>query len=150
MRIRRHSSEQGSPTDGGDRSSSAVICGVEVTRETVRQKVTSTWPLAESGEVLAELSRCEGVRIQIAILWLSQGSLDEVKRWVEIARADYRDVLFSAEHPPEEFPRTPEVQMNLGKIRGEHLKRYRAWLQDRGPDGSVAGKKERPDSAEDP
>lgn len=106
------------------------VCGVEVTRETVLRKSQELWPYGEAREVLAELANVsESLRVQLAVLWLSQGSLEDLKRWADIARQDRRDVLISAEHPPEEWNRTPEVEMQLGKIRGEHLRRYRDWLR---------------------
>jgi hypothetical protein len=106
------------------------VCGVEVTRETVLRKSQELWPHGEAGEVLAELADIpESLRTQLAVLWRSQGSLEDLKRWAGIARKDRRDVLMSAEYPPEEWNRTPEVEMQLGRIRGEHLRRYRAWLR---------------------
>ena len=106
------------------------VCGVEVTRETVFRKSQELWPQGEAQGVLADLADIpESLRVQLAVLWLSQGSLEDLKRWSGIARKDRRDVLMSAEYPPEEWNRTPEVEKELGKIRGEHLRRYRAWLR---------------------
>lgn len=47
-----------------------------------------------SGSVAAARERVHG-----AILLLSQGSFENLKRWVEVALYDYRDVLGPVEHP---------------------------------------------------
>ncbi len=39
----------------------------------------------------------EQARVRLAVLKLSEGHLDELKRMVEAARLDYRDVLMWAE-----------------------------------------------------
>ena len=38
-------------------------------------------------------------RVQLAILKLSDGNLDDLRYWVQVAKRDYRDVLGPAENP---------------------------------------------------
>ncbi len=57
--------------------------------------------------VMRELDRCPDSptisqhRVHRAIIYLSTNSLDNVKRWVELALGDYRDVVGPAEYPDE-------------------------------------------------
>lgn len=51
-----------------------------------------------------ELTRYDGkeaARVHLAIIHLSNGDPDELRRMVDVALIDYRDVLFWAEYPEE-------------------------------------------------
>ena len=48
-------------------------------------------------------------RVRLAILKLSAGSAKKVREYVAIAKKDYRDVLFWADHP-EEAKLTPAAR----------------------------------------
>jgi hypothetical protein len=43
----------------------------------------------------------ERERVQLAILKLSEGDIGRLQRYVEVAKADYRDVLAWAEYPEQ-------------------------------------------------
>jgi hypothetical protein len=55
--------------------------------------------LAILGEYGPDSEQWGGQRVRLAILKLADGSLDAVRRNVEIAKLDYRDVLAPAEYP---------------------------------------------------
>jgi len=62
-------------------------------------------------KVLQAYRECqETERVQLAILILSNGNLDELRRMVNVASIDYRDVLAWAEYP-EEYFRATKKQM---------------------------------------
>jgi hypothetical protein len=71
----------------------------------LRQKITEQFPQEESAQVLTLLNQYESaagrLRVQLAILQLSQGDVDKLREYVEVARTDYRDVLFWAETPEQ-------------------------------------------------
>lgn len=75
----------------------------------------------QADTVMQELDRYSGSvaadrdRVQRAIVKLSDGSFENLKRWVEVALYDYRSVLGPAEYPEEST--TEEVQrFNAWKI----------------------------------
>src|SRR3954454_22400114 len=61
-------------------------------------------------------------RVQLAILKLSEGSLDRLRQSVADAKRDYRDVLSWAEYPNETRTSISDIQ----KMRPETVKRIRA------------------------
>lgn len=115
-------------------SPNQVAFGIEVTQETVSSKARALWPGGEGEEVLAELGEGpENMRVKLAAIWLSNGSLDELKRWVGIGKVESRDVLVSAECPPEIWSDRisgADLDVEVGRRRSEHARRYRAWLMD--------------------
>jgi hypothetical protein len=67
-------------------------------------------------------------RVQLAILKLSDGNLEQLRSLVDMAKTDYRDVLAYAEHP-EEFKaafKTPPHELDA--IRQRDREQYLAWL----------------------
>jgi hypothetical protein len=55
-------------------------------------------------------------RVQIAILKLSDGSEDNLREYVAVAKRDYRDVLFWAEYPEESKIDTPEKRQKIREL----------------------------------
>src|SRR5437763_9982438 len=55
----------------------------------------------------------ERERVQLAILKLSDGNEDKLREFVAVAKRDYRDVLFWAEHPEEAKLDTPEKRQRI-------------------------------------
>jgi hypothetical protein len=55
-------------------------------------------------------------RVLLAILTLAQGNLDTLRHYADIARSDWRDVLYWTEHPPDpDEPKTyEELLQRLG------------------------------------
>ena len=58
----------------------------------------------------------ERERVQLAILKLSAGSEEKVREYVDVAKRDYRDVLFWAEYPEESKLDTPEKRQRVRKM----------------------------------
>lgn len=111
-------------------------------RRTLVRKVRSLWPdPAQAERALAELDRYSGdrgmgrARIQLAILKISNGNLEELRRWVDIALGDYRDPLLLAEYPEEaEAPfeglnPSPEDRRRMEEIRSRDREQYLRWLR---------------------
>ncbi len=77
---------------------------------------------ALADQAMGELDRYEGSvtadrdRVQAAILRLSDGSVDNLRRWVEVAASDYRDVLGPAEYPTD--------------AHDDEVRRFNAWSPD--------------------
>jgi len=55
----------------------------------------------------------ERERVQLAILKLCEGSEDKLRDYVNVAKRDYRDVLFWAEYPDEARLDTPEKRQAM-------------------------------------
>ena len=51
---------------------------------------------------LEQLSLIQTVRVQLAVLALSEGSLERLRHFVAVAQVDFRDVLYWADHPPRD------------------------------------------------
>ena len=58
----------------------------------------------------------ERERVQLAILKLSEGKEEQLRKFVAIAKRDYRDVLFWAENPEEAKLDTPDKRERLKKM----------------------------------
>ena len=70
-------------------------------------------------------------RVQIAILKLSGGDLENLRAHVEIAKSDYRDVLAYAEFPEEMRNYTWKMsdKEEVNRIRERDRQQYIDWLQ---------------------
>jgi hypothetical protein len=102
-------------------------------RWTVVRKVRASWP-DQAELALAELDRynSQGIgraRVQLAVLKMSQGSLNELKRWVEIANTDWRDPLLIAEYP-EAAEHSSTSGPVPAKVRERDRQRYVEWLRE--------------------
>ena len=74
----------------------------------------------------------EPERVQLAILKLSDGDMDQLRHYVEVAKQDYRDVLAWAEYP--EQMRTSASHYNspaavIRAIEDRDRQQYLHWLQ---------------------
>lgn len=111
-----------------------------VTREDVLRLVRRDFPHEPEEEVLQlldeygrEVWHREAARVHLAALKLSPGSLDGLRRSVETAKLDYRDVLAPAEYPEEdqlgfaEMGRLDEAARD--EVRERDRRQYEAWLR---------------------
>jgi hypothetical protein len=106
------------------------------TRDLVLTKIRHAFPSHDPSEIMAILDRYgaqphdyERERVQLAVLKLSEGSIDRLEEFVSAARGDYRDVLAWAEYP-EEF-RLPIYDSNDKRVqdaRRRDREQYLAWL----------------------
>jgi hypothetical protein len=76
----------------------------DVTRDDVQRVVRRDFQKEQIGEVVAALDKYDmggrpSPRVQLAALKLANGSLQELRACLELARRDYRDVLVPAEYP---------------------------------------------------
>ncbi|HEV2126816.1 MAG TPA: hypothetical protein VGW38_29015 [Chloroflexota bacterium] len=66
-----------------------------------------TFPHADQAELLRLLEMVPGdnevsrSRVQLAVLALSDGDPQKLRHYIRVAEADWRDVLYWAEYPPE-------------------------------------------------
>ena len=108
-------------------------------RDLVLTKIKETCPQENSEDVLAALDlygeetyERERERVQLAILKLSHGSMDELLSNVEVAKHDYRDILAGAEYPHEIARSADEMQRMPGheaqSIRDKDRQQYLEWL----------------------
>jgi hypothetical protein len=71
----------------------------------------------------------ETVRVRLDILKLAGTSLEDVKKWVGIAKKDYRDILASAEYPGELLAPTWRMPKDeVIKIQTTDRDQYKAWV----------------------
>jgi hypothetical protein len=70
-------------------------------------------------------------RVQIAILKLSGGDLENLREYVEVAKSDFRDVLASAEYPEEMSKNTWKMsdEEEVKRIQERDRQQYIDWLQ---------------------
>ena len=92
---------------------------------------------AEAASLLAQYGtqahEREEVRVRVAALKLSEGSLERLREAIASAKRDYRDVLAWAEYPEE--LRSPTWRLPAGeqaRIRAADRAQYLAWLAAQG------------------
>src|SRR2546430_15498999 len=92
-------------------------------RDDVVAAVEATFPKESWARVLESLDNYgvesyerERERVQLAILKLSKGNEEKLREFVAVAKRDYRDVLFWAEHPEESRLDTPEKRERVRKM----------------------------------
>jgi hypothetical protein len=79
------------------------------TREMVLQKVKRTFPQHAPADVLAILDQFESesaegqARVQLAMLFASEGNLLTLRELIDLAMTDYRDVLNFKHQVQKEF-----------------------------------------------
>jgi hypothetical protein len=111
----------------------------------VESKVAATWPSdADRARARGVLGRYgaapherEVDRVQLAIIKLAEGSLDELEKMAAAAKTDYRDVLMWAEYP-EEASATWSVgphlsgdqKRELARIRKRDREQYDRWRRE--------------------
>jgi len=77
----------------------------------------------------AEPYEKEIVRVRLDILKLSGNSIEDVQRWVDIAKKDYRDILASAEYPYELLAPTWRMPKDeTTHIQTTDRKQYEEWI----------------------
>jgi hypothetical protein len=115
--------------------------GIEFTRELVTRKAKEVFPKEDISKIMGILDQYgvrpheqERERVQLAILKLSGGELEELQKQVRVAKSDYRDVLVFAEYPlwfqsPKPLEDTPESK----EIREKDRKQYLDWLKGNPP-----------------
>lgn len=109
-----------------------------VTVEDVERIVRRDFPADAFDKVMAMLAEYgtlawqrEPVRVRLAALKLAKGKISELRRHVELAKVDYRDVLAPAEYPNyllkgPDVERMPEVRRN--QVIEDDWNQYTAWL----------------------
>jgi hypothetical protein len=93
------------------------------TRDDVTKAARAAFPEGAWSRVLELLdtygaASCEREveRVQLAVLKLSEASEAKLREYVAVAKRDYRDVLFWAEHPDEAKIDTPEKRRELREL----------------------------------
>jgi hypothetical protein len=110
----------------------------EVTPDDVKRIVLRDFPNAQFEEVMAIVavytSRWEigTIRVQLAALKLANGHMDSLRRYIDAAKSDYRDVLVPAEYP--KYWKATSRGRGLSKHARHQLfesdrKRYENWLR---------------------
>jgi hypothetical protein len=92
---------------------------------------------AEAADMLAQYGtrahEREEIRVRVAALKLSEGSLDRLRDLMAQAKRDYRDVLAWAEYPEELRSATWRLPgAEQARIRTADREQYRAWLAAHG------------------
>jgi hypothetical protein len=108
----------------------------------VERKLASVWPLVADQVAARALLRTFGTangeseveRVQLAVIKLSGGALDELATMATAAKTDYRDVLMWAEYPEESSATwasrsdlTESERQQLAAIRARDRKQYEDW-----------------------
>jgi len=93
------------------------------TRDEVLAAVAASFPESNRARVLDLLDTYgvipyerEVARVQLAILRLSESNEQKLREFIAVAKRDYRDVLFWAEHPAEAKVDTPEKRQELREL----------------------------------
>ena len=92
-------------------------------REEVLASVQASFPKESRARALELLDTYglagherERERVQLAILKLSDGNEEKLRQNVNVAKRDYRDVLFWAEYPEEAKIDTPEKRRQVREL----------------------------------
>ena len=109
---------------------------IKYTRELVTKKAKAVFPKEDVSKVMSILDQYgvdsyerERERVQIAILKLSEGKMEELRESVKAAKQDYRDVLAYAEFPLEMKSEPGKLDAQKAKeIREKDRKQYLDWL----------------------
>jgi len=111
----------------------------KVTEDDVMRVVRRDFPSQHIDEVLAVLARygegdgsADVSRVRLAVLKLAAGNLERLRKQVETARCDFRDVLAFAEYP-EYFARVTgaadQSREKVQRIIDADWNQYQEWLQ---------------------
>lgn len=107
----------------------------------VLRKIKRMWPNADPQEILdllnaygTESYETGRIRVQLAILKLSEGDRERLPALVKMAKVDFRDVLAYAEYP-EEMRTDPTKMRDISEeeaqsIRQRDREQYEAWLEE--------------------
>jgi replication-associated recombination protein RarA len=100
----------------------------EYTKDLILAKIKQTFPNEEPEKIFSILGRNDE-RTQLAVLKLSEGDLEEMQRLLEVAKADWRDVLAWAEYPEEMKNDTWKMDAEeVKRIRERDRQQYLDWL----------------------
>lgn len=104
-----------------------------VTRKDVERIARREFPefFTEAMAVLEEYTNRERDRVQVAVLKLAAGSMQELRRYIEWAKCDWRDVLGPAEYPGygKKMFRIEKFSLEeKQKIINADWKQYSDWL----------------------
>jgi len=109
----------------------------EVTRADVERVVRRDFPADSFSEILSTLDQYDAssgppsARVQLAILKLADGNPTTLRKCIEDAKMDYRDVLAWAEYP-DYMRKVPgpgqRLQSEVDQIIDADWKQYQAWL----------------------
>jgi len=93
------------------------------TREQVIAAMHVAFSDHDSSQILARLDTYgiepyerERERVQLAIIALSERNEQKLEYFLAVAKKDYRDVLFWADHPEESKLDTPEKRQRFSKL----------------------------------
>ena len=116
-----------------------------VSRDDVARVVRRDFAAAEYETVLGVLEEYgndaerdrDNARVHMAVLKLANGNLSELRKHIEIARQDYRDVLSAAEYPAatrrwSELDKLSNAERQ--KIYDSDWEQYQRWLNEPGHD----------------
>jgi hypothetical protein len=120
-----------------------------ITREDVLRIIVRDFPRGQTEAALAQLDKYgnaawhgEKVRVQLAILKLSRGNLEQIKLYVAIAQRDFRSAIAMAECPQTmQFMRSHESAHSaaaLSNLRAVELQQYAAWFHSNEFAGGIA------------
>ena len=108
----------------------------KVDRADVERIVRRDFPAGVFEEILGILDRYQsdhgpsaGARVHLAALKLADGNREALRKWVEDAQRDFRDVLADAEYP--RYMRTvpgPSQPRNVDEIIEADWRQYQTWL----------------------
>ena len=107
-----------------------------VSRADVERIVSREYPIPERGRALAILDEYQSEggdpsRVQLAVLKLAAGDVAALRRGIETAKRDYRDVLACAEYPRYSreigFDDVPESVRQA--VIDEDWRQYETWLK---------------------
>ena len=71
----------------------------------------------------------EIVRVRLDILKLAGNSIEDVEKWVKIAKKDYRDILASAEYPGQLLAPTWRMPKDeVSRIQTTDRNQYEEWV----------------------
>jgi hypothetical protein len=112
-------------------------------REVVEAKVKSSFQEHETAEILRLLDEYVPIhgggpeRVQLAILKLSNGNLDELRTLLEEAKRDSREAIVPAEYPGQSrdgFVGWEKLsQAEKERVSSEDNRQYMAWLENDAP-----------------
>ncbi len=120
----------------------AAVFGI-ATRGEVLRKLKRMWPDSQQQERAkkdldrygTEAHEGERARVQLAILKLSDHSLDRLAELTQVAKQDYQSVLMWAETPEESrvipaVPSSAEQRKRMAELRKRDRRQYVQWREE--------------------
>jgi hypothetical protein len=120
---------------------------ISAPRQLVLKKLREEFPDPQIGKEALTLLDTYGTeswhrekdRVHLALLKLSAGSLEELRRSVESAKSDFRNVLVGAEYPEEFVASSKTSPQEMKAIRARDRAQYEVWMNSH---GSTSGRSE--------